>query len=281
MSLKIFTTRSALSDYLEKEKNTGKTIGLVPTMGALHAGHLSLINMAADKAGLAVCSIFVNPTQFTDPKDLQNYPRPVEEDIRKLEASPCNILFMPDVAGMYSEAEVWQIDLGGLDKILEGKIRPGHYQGVTQIVKKLFDIVKPDYAFFGQKDYQQFMVISKMVDMMHPGVKMIMCPIIREAGGLAMSSRNIHLSQTEHVHALALSKVLIKTKSDFDKYTVHELKDNAVHTLNNSPGIQLEYFEICDGETLVPVSAKEPRSLVALVAVRINHIRLIDNIILK
>ena len=279
--MKIFTTRTGLSDYLEKQKNTGKTIGFVPTMGALHNGHLSLIKIAADKTDLVVCSIFVNPTQFNDPKDLQNYPRPIDSDTRKLEDSLCDVLFLPDATEMYTKDEAWQIDLGYLDKILEGKIRPGHYQGVTQIVKKFFDVVKPDYAFFGQKDYQQFMVISRMVDMMELGVKMVMCPIVREADGLAMSSRNIHLSETERVQALALSKVLIKTKNDFDKYSVTELKENVINALNASNGIQLEYFEICDSKTLMSVSSKQHESLVALIAARVNHTRLIDNIILK
>ncbi len=279
--MEIFTTGALLSDYLKKKKNTGKTIGFIPTMGALHDGHLSLLKNAASKTDLVVCSIFVNPTQFTDPKDLENYPRPIEKDIRKLEDSPCDILFLPDVAEMYSKGEVWQIDLGDLDKILEGKIRPGHYQGVTQIVKKLFDIVKPDYAFFGQKDYQQFMVISKMVDILKLDVKLIMCSIIREPDGLAMSSRNIYLSKTERIQALVLSRALIRTKSEFDQYDISELKSNAVNAINIREGIQLEYFEICDGETLMPVSSKQPKSLVALIAARISHTRLIDNIILK
>ncbi|MGB4774102.1 MAG: pantoate--beta-alanine ligase, partial [Daejeonella sp.] len=190
--MKIVTTRLALSEYLKQRKLEGNIIGLVPTMGALHDGHLSLIEIAKSKTDLVVCSIFVNPTQFTDLNDLKNYPRPVETDINKLEAISCDVLFLPEVEEMYNKDEIWQLDLGGLDQVLEGKIRPGHYQGVTQIVYKLFEIVKPDFAFFGQKDYQQFMVISKMVNLLNMPVKLVVCPIIREDDGLAMSSRNIH-----------------------------------------------------------------------------------------
>ena len=159
-NLKIFNKREDIHHHLNDLRSAGKSIGFVPTMGALHAGHLSLIEAARNKTDVVVCSIFVNPTQFNDKKDLENYPRTLEEDLEKLRAFKCDILFLPEVEEMYNSSEIWKISLGDLDKILEGKIRPGHYQGVTQIVNKLFNTLKPDFAFFGQKDYQQVMVIS-------------------------------------------------------------------------------------------------------------------------
>jgi pantoate--beta-alanine ligase len=279
--LKIFTSRVALSEFLIKQQSAKKTVSLVPTMGALHAGHLSLIEGARRESDLVVCSIFVNPTQFNDPADLAKYPRPIEHDIEKLESSRCDVLFMPEVAEMYSEPEAWFINLHGLDEILEGKIRPGHYQGVTQIVKKLFDTVKPEVAFFGQKDYQQIMVISELVRQYRIPVRIKMCPIVREPDGLAMSSRNVYLSEEEHQHALALFKALNMAHNLFQERSIEEIKKEVTLFLKNSEGIDAEYFEICDGETFLPVSKKEAAPLVALVAARVGQIRLIDNIILQ
>ena len=206
--MKIYATKADIGKHLLQSRTHGKTIGLVPTMGALHNGHLSLIKQAQQVTDEVVCSIFVNPTQFTDPKDLEKYPRPIASDIEKLEAAGCHVLFNPEVKEMYAENEQWHLELGELEHLLEGKYRPGHYQGVTQVVFKLFDIVKPDYAFFGQKDYQQFLVISKMVQLLNLPVKLVMCQIEREPNGLAMSSRNIHLSAEDEKHALVLSKTL-------------------------------------------------------------------------
>ncbi|MEO8794730.1 MAG: pantoate--beta-alanine ligase [Daejeonella sp.] len=279
--MKIFHTRAALSDYLNTSKNNHLSVGLVPTMGALHNGHISLIDIAKQQTDVVVCSIFVNPTQFTDPKDLDNYPRPVEADISKLENANCDVLFMPSVSEMYQNNEKWNLDLSNLDDRLEGKFRPGHYQGVTQIVFKLFDTVKPDKAFFGQKDFQQFLVIQTMVQILKLDVELIMCPIIRENDGLAMSSRNIHLSAEEHKTALVLSKVLKHAQLDFDKKNIADLKQSATDQLNSVQGIDLEYFEICDAGDLNPVSDKSPGSIIALVAAKVGRIRLIDNIILK
>ncbi len=251
-------------------------------MGALHEGHVSLIRQAREKAGLVVASIFVNPTQFNDPADLEKYPRPREHDIAKLTEAGCDVLFMPEVGEMYADPkEHWHIDLNGLDAVLEGKQRAGHYQGVTQIVKKLFDLVNPDYAFFGQKDYQQFRVVEEMTRQFRLPTKLVMCPIIREQDGLAMSSRNIHLSPAEHQQALALSRVLEKTRLDFGTRPVAELRANAVSELSKSPGIELHYFEICDGKTLQAVDSADAENIVALVAAKVGSTRLIDNIILK
>jgi pantoate--beta-alanine ligase len=279
--LKIFNSRQAVHNYLNELRASGKSIGFVPTMGALHAGHLSLIKLARQKADVIVCSIFVNPTQFNDKKDLENYPRPIEDDIRKLEEVNCNVLFIPGVSEMYNSAEKWNMELGNFDNILEGKIRPGHYQGVTQIVKKLFDTINPHYAFFGQKDYQQFMVISYMVKKLRVKTKLVLCPIIRESDGLAMSSRNIYLSPDDRKNALALSKVLTKVKERYKTKTIPQIKKEVESYLKSAPGIEIEYFEIFNANSFEATSSKRPASLIALVAAKVGSIRIIDNMILK
>jgi pantoate--beta-alanine ligase len=277
--LKIFTTRKSLGEYLEQIRTAGKTIGFVPTLGALHQGHLSLIAQAQQQSHEVVCSIFVNPTQFNDPKDLEKYPRPIASDIEKLESIGCDILFNPEVTEMYAGDEQWHLEIGELEHLLEGKFRPGHYQGVTQVVYKLFDIVKPDTAFFGQKDYQQFLVIQKMVDMMHLPVKLVMCPILREAYGLAMSSRNIHLSAEDRQHALVLSKTLNWLKGNFDRNKIPQLQNECLARISAEPGVQPEYFEIADGDNL-HAATSHTKAIVALVAAKVGNTRLIDNVLL-
>ena len=279
--MKIFNTRASLSEFLKKEKADGKKIGFVPTMGALHQGHISLIDLAHKQSDLVVCSIFVNPTQFNDPKDLDRYPRPIDQDIQLLEKAACDVLFLPEVAEMYTAAETWHLALDGLDELLEGLHRPGHYQGVTQIVKKLFDTVEPDFAFFGQKDYQQFLVIEKMVQKLGLNVRLMMCPIIRETDGLAMSSRNVHLNPEERKNALALYQTLNWMKQQFELLSIQELQEQAQKQLLESPGIVLEYLEICDGENLQALQSKDVAKIVALVAAKVGQTRLIDNMILK
>jgi len=278
--LRIFNTIKSLQEYLQNLRQQGKTIGLVPTMGALHQGHLSLLQQAKAANDVAVCSIFVNPTQFNDPKDLEKYPRPIDSDTEKLQSAGCDVLFSPAVDEMYAQNEQWHLNLGELEHLLEGKFRPGHYQGVTQVVYKLFDIVKPNTAFFGQKDYQQFLVISKMVALLNLPVKLIMCHIVREADGLAMSSRNIHLSTADRRHALVLSRSLFWVKEHFDKADLATLKQQAEEMINAEEGTSLEYFEIADGQTLQPAK-QDSKQIVALVAARVGNTRLIDNVILR
>jgi pantoate--beta-alanine ligase len=278
--LKIFTSRNSLGEHLGELRNEGKTIGFVPTMGALHPGHLSLLALARQQCDITVCSIFVNPTQFNDPKDLEKYPRPIQADTGKLEQAGCDILFSPEVTEMYDGNEQWHLDLGEPEHLLEGKFRPGHYQGVTQVVFKLFDIVKPDMAFFGQKDYQQFLMIQKMVDMLTLPVKLVMCPILREPDGLAMSSRNIHLSAEERKHALVLSKTLNWLKQNFEAERISGLQKKCEVMISAEPGANLEYFEIADGKNLHPATVNS-RVIVALVAAKVGATRLIDNIILS
>jgi len=249
-------------------------------MGALHNGHLSLIAQAKLGNNLVVCSIFVNPTQFNDPKDLENYPRPIEADIAKLEHAGCDVLFNPAVTEMYDANEQWHLNIGPLEHLLEGEFRPGHYQGVTQVVYKLLDIVKPHTLYMGQKDYQQIMVINRMIALMSIPVKMVMCPIEREADGLAMSSRNIHLSPADRQHALVLSRTLNWVKTQFDIDNVPKLQQQAIALLSAEGDVLPEYFEIVDGETLLP-ARKNSATIVALTAARVGKTRLIDNVLIR
>lgn len=249
-------------------------------MGALHNGHLSLIRVAQQQCDVVVSSIFVNPTQFNDPRDLEKYPRPIAADIQKLEQVNCDILFEPPVTEMYADNEHWHLPIGELEHLLEGASRPGHYQGVTQVVKKLFDIVDPNVAFFGQKDYQQFMVISTMVELLNLPVKLVMCPIERETDGLAMSSRNVHLSAADRQHALTLSKTLNSVKQKFDPNRIAALKHEAEQAIAAEPGVALSYFEIADAQTLHPATINTPH-IVALVAAKVGDTRLIDNVVIR
>jgi pantoate--beta-alanine ligase len=279
--LKVINTIAALKLLLEPVNAANQKIALVPTMGALHPGHVSLIKAAQEIADFVVCSVFVNPTQFTDPKDLEKYPRPVEHDIKMLEAAGCNLVFMPAVQEMYPQQEQWHIDLGAAEFLLEGAYRKGHYQGVTQIVKKLFDAVQPHKAMFGQKDYQQVLMIQNMVNYFKLPIEIVTCPIIREQDGLAMSSRNIHLSAADREHALVLSKALQYVKDNFEQESVAALEAHASAMISNTPGVELDYFSIVDGTTLEKQDDKKAENLVALVAAKVGHTRLIDNMLLS
>jgi len=279
--LKVIHTIAALQMQLEPVNAANQKIALVPTMGALHPGHVSLIKAAQQIADFVVCSVFVNPTQFTDPKDLEKYPRPVEHDIRMLEEAGCDLVFMPSVTEMYPQQEQWHIDLGSAEFLLEGAYRKGHYQGVTQIVKKLFDAVQPHKALFGQKDFQQVLMIQNMVQYFKLPIEIVTCPIIREQDGLAMSSRNIHLSAADREHALVLSKALDFVKTNFEQQSVQALEAQASAMIRETPGVELDYFTIVDGTTLEPQEDKQAKNLVALVAAKVGHTRLIDNMLLS
>lgn len=278
--MKIFYYKTDLYGYLSQLKAEGKQIGLVPTMGALHQGHLSLLDYIKASCDIRVCSVFVNPTQFNNPEDLEKYPRPIEHDIQLLEENGCDVLFMPQVKEMYGDNESWSIDLDGLDEVLEGAFRPGHYQGVTQIVKKLFDIVKPDVACFGQKDYQQFLVIQKMVDIFSLDIALIQCPTIREEDGLAMSSRNVRLSPQGREKALIIYQTLLQFQNNIHHMGIAEAREQAIKKLKESDGITFEYFEVCNSQTLkVLQSAEKGDKVVVLAAVWLEEVRLIDNIL--
>ncbi len=254
-------------------------------MGALHQGHISLIEIAKAQTDIVIASIFVNPTQFNNPDDLRKYPRPVTNDIAMLEEAGCHLLFFPAVEEMYKAHESWHFDIGYLEGLYEGAARPGHYQGVTQIVFKLFNAVKPDVAFFGQKDYQQFMVISKMVNDLALKVTLELCPIVREPDGLAMSSRNIHLKGLEREHALLLNKSLSHIKNNLGKKPLPELQKEAIELFNNIKDVALDYLEIADLHTLKPIHQQQLKEInskkfIVLIAAVIGKTRLIDNVIL-
>ncbi|WP_179415903.1 pantoate--beta-alanine ligase [Mucilaginibacter sp. E4BP6] len=278
--MKVFTTTREVQQYLAELRSKGLSTGFVATMGALHHGHLSLIAQAKRANDIVICSIFVNPTQFNDPADLEKYPRPIAHDTQMLEQAGCDILFNPPVSELYADNEHWHLALGEIEHLLEGEFRPGHYQGVTQVVYKLFNIIKPDTAYFGQKDYQQFMVITKMVELLDLPVKLIMCPIIREEDGLAMSSRNIHLTVEDRLHSLILSKTLNWVKQNFDRNNIAGLQIKAADAINAEDGVSLEYFELTDADTLQPASP-HTKSVVALVAARVGKTRLIDNVLMN
>ena len=278
--MKVFTTTREIQLHLADLRNKGLSTGFVATMGALHQGHLSLIQQAKKDNDLVICSIFVNPTQFNDPADLEKYPRPIAHDTQMLERAGCDILFNPEVNEMYADNEHWHLALGEIEHLLEGKFRPGHYQGVTQVVYKLFNILKPNTAYFGQKDYQQFMVITKMVELLNLPVKLVMCPILREEDGLAMSSRNIHLTPEDRLHSLILSKTLNWVKENFDSNNIAGLQDKAAEAINTEDGVSLEYFELADGDSLHPAN-KATKNVVALVAARVGKTRLIDNVLIN
>lgn len=284
--MEVFKTKAALKSALDKLKSVGQQIALVPTMGALHEGHLELVRQAGQHGETVVCSIFVNPTQFNDPEDLKKYPRPIERDIQLLESAGCDILFLPEVEEIYAEQEEWHLDLGYLDEILEGQHRPGHFQGVTQVVYKLFDIVQPHKAIFGLKDLQQFMVVQQLIDLKQLPIALIPASIVREKDGLAMSSRNVRLSPEGRKQALVLHRILQATMADFqqvlkgEKY-LEDLRLQAIAQLEKAPGVQLEYFEICELYTLKKADNNTPlKNLVALTAVWVEGVRLIDNMIL-
>lgn len=250
-------------------------------MGALHAGHLALVAHARKLADVVVCSIFVNPTQFNDPKDLEKYPRPIDNDISLLQAAHCDILFYPAVDEMYGTDEQWHLDLGHLEEVLEGLHRPGHFQGVTQVLKKLFDAVQPDVACFGQKDFHQYKVVEHMVDKLELPLTLELCPTVREPGGLAMSSRNVRLTPEGRAQAQQLYRTLQQTRADLHRKSIQDLRTDAIEVLAGSPGIRVEYFEIFQAESFSAASETSRNGqLVALAAIWVDGVRLIDNLLL-
>jgi pantoate--beta-alanine ligase len=279
--MEIFSAIRAIRKYLSKERKNGKSIGFVPTMGALHEGHISLIRRSIGENDLTVCSIFVNPIQFNNKKDLNNYPRTIANDVEMLEKTGCNIVFIPGEEEIYPNGETVSvgINLGYLDKILEGKFRPGHFRGVAIIVKKLFEIIEPGKAYFGKKDFQQLLVISALVSKYNMPVKIVPCDIIREPDGLAMSSRNLRLTAEERLIAPLIFETLSAMKEKAGTMPVKKLREWAVKKIVENPAFVVDYIEISDKDTLLPLrdwGTKE--KAIVLAAVNLNDVRLIDNV---
>ncbi len=279
----LFKNVSDLKKYLSAQKDNGKSIGFAPTMGALHKGHLSLIKRSKEENDCTVCSIFVNPTQFNELSDLDKYPRTPGKDVQLLLEVGCDILFMPPVEEVYppDDTKEEHFDFGKLDKTMEGEHRPGHFEGVAQVVKRLLNLVEPHRLYMGQKDFQQFTIIQKMLEMINTETLLVMCPIVREPDGLAMSSRNVRLSPELRNQAVLISETLVQTKKDMHAFFPSQLKEAALRKLS-IPGFKPEYFEIADGRTLQPVEVLEDTNYaVACAAVWVGDVRLIDNVILK
>ena len=280
--MKLIQTIDELQKELEILRNEGKTIGLVPTMGALHEGHASLVRRAVVENDVVVVSDFVNPTQFNDPNDLLKYPRTLDADCDLLEREGAKIVFAPSVDEMYPEPDTRQFSYAPLDTVMEGKYRPGHFNGVCQIVSKLFMIVGPDRAYFGEKDFQQLAIIREMVKSLEMPVQIVGCPIVREFDGLALSSRNSRLSDMERKQALNISKTLFDSIKFAENHTVVETQQMVENAIRNADGLELEYFEIVDGNTLQKITAWEDTNYaVGCITVFCGDVRLIDNIKLK
>ncbi|MBZ4675554.1 MAG: pantoate--beta-alanine ligase [Anaerophaga sp.] len=280
--MEVVKTRNELEERLTVLRNPGKKVGFVPTMGALHEGHLSLVRNAGEVCDVVVVSIFVNPTQFNDPTDLERYPRNLEEDIRLLETTSFDLLFAPSVEEIYPEPDKRVFDFGHLDKVMEGKHRPGHFNGVAQVVSRLFDMVKPDKAFFGQKDFQQLVIIRDLVRQMNLGTEVVACSIIRESDGLAMSSRNRLLSEKHRKSAPLIAKTLFESCNFAKNNSVADTEKFVRENIGRNEDLRLEYFQIVDGNTLQSVDSwEESNYIVGCIAVFAGEIRLIDNVVYK
>lgn len=280
----IFENKESLINFLGPLQNLKKTIGFVPTMGALHDGHLSLIKNSLSKNDITVISIFVNPTQFNNAEDLEKYPRTLEADVQKISKMSTQVLiFAPTVSDIYPEkTSSSNFSFDGLENQMEGKHRPGHFDGVGTIVKKLFEIVKPTIAYFGEKDFQQLQIVKKLVEKEKMNVEIVGCPIFREANGLAMSSRNERLSENARKKASLIYKTLQTVQADFEKKSLTELNEFVKKTFSEHPEFSLEYFEIAEESTLVPaLETDKTKKYRAFIAIFIENIRLIDNISLN
>ncbi len=279
--MQIVETKQALSALLSEARAAGKTVGLVPTMGALHQGHASLVRRSVSENGFTVVSDFVYPTQFSDKTDLKNYPRTMEADCALLESLGADVVFAPSVEEMYPEPDTRTFSYPPTDEVMEGAFRPGHFNGVCQIVSKLFYAVEPDRAYFGEKDFQQVAVIKAMVKDLGLGLEICPCPIVREADGLALSSRNALLTPEEREIALNISKYLFESKAYADDHSLRETKAFVIDNINKVEGLEVQYYEIVDGDSLKSLrSWADSNSMVGCITVFCGQrpVRLIDNI---
>lgn len=276
--MKTAHTRAALNEYLDGADRS--RIGFVPTMGALHAGHLSLVERASRECGTVVVSIFVNPTQFNDPQDLARYPRTPERDLALLEGTGVDVVFMPSPEEVYPEPDVRKFDFGMLDKVMEGASRPGHFNGVAQVVSRLFELVKPAKAYFGEKDFQQIAVIREMVRQLGFGVEIVACPIVRDTDGLALSSRNALLDAAHRQAAPGIYKALTEGVAKMDGMTPREIEAFVTGRINSDPLLKVIYFEIVNGRTLRRAETPDEKGdgIQGCAAVMAGGVRLIDNI---
>jgi len=280
--MEVFTKIADTKKTLHEHRSQGRSIGFVPTMGTLHGGHISLVDQAVKENDIVIVSIFVNPTQFNDKTDLKNYPRTPENDIALLKKSGVHYIFMPTEHEIYPVPDTRVFDFGLLDKVMEGEHRPGHFNGVAQVVSKLFDIVEPHRAYFGQKDFQQLAIVCHLVKMLHMKVEIISCPIVRESDGLAMSSRNLLLEPTIRESAPQIFKTLSLARNKVNELSVKELIYWVVTSINENPNLSVEYFSLADSKTLQPVEDwNNSDSIIGCIAVRADKIRLIDNIYFK
>jgi pantoate--beta-alanine ligase len=279
----LFKKANDLSSYIEKLKAQGKSIGFVPTMGALHAAHISLMVRAQQENDFVVCSIFVNPTQFNDPKDLEKYPRPVENDIAMLAEVKCDLLFLPEVNEVYPSGmnKLTDYDLGHLENFLEGASRPGHFKGVANVVDRFLQMVKPNRLYLGQKDFQQVKVLQRLLEVTHSPVKMVMCPILREESGLAMSSRNIRLTPEQRQNASGISKALFTIRDRSKEISPEQLQQEAIYKINQIPDAKVDYLEFCDADSFQIIHEwKDAANIVVVTAVNVGNVRLLDNVLL-
>lgn len=283
--MQVFQTVSDIQRYLLTINELNKKkVGFVPTMGALHEGHLSLIRTSKSRSDITVCSIFVNPTQFNDKKDFEKYPIQIDKDLEMLLEAKCDVVFVPNVEEIYPNGTLDKttLDLGFIGKTLDGEHRPGHFDGVLQVVKRLLDIVQPDFLILGQKDYQQCMVLNKLVEHYELPVIVDICATLREVDGLAMSSRNARLNSDERIAAVKLSKALFYIKDNIGSESIQQLIDNQIKWLSEDELIKVEYLTIVNGKTLESIDIyQENIPLTALIAAKVGQVRLIDNVILQ
>ncbi len=277
--MKVVETVKELQAILAEEKKQGKSVGFVPTMGALHEGHLSLVKRCKKENNVAVVSIFVNPTQFNDKGDLERYPRTLEADTKLLEPAGCDYVFAPSETEVYPETDTRVFDFGLLDKVMEGEHRPGHFNGVAQVVSRLFDMVKPMRAYFGEKDFQQLAIITEMVSQLNLPVEIVRCPIVREVDGLALSSRNTLLNPAQRKAAPRIAKTLFAAVDKVCDMSLSDLKKFVVDTINADAELKVEYFDVVNLRTLQSVkSLDEDCPKQACIAVFAGKVRLIDNV---
>lgn len=277
--MEIIRTVELLRGRVAAEKQFGHSVGLVPTMGALHDGHISLVDRARKENDIVVVSVFVNPTQFNNPDDLRTYPRTEEADCEKLQRAGVDIAFIPTVEEVYPTPDNRVFDLGSVAEVMEGAMRPGHFNGVAQIVSKLFDMVQPHRAYFGEKDFQQIAVIRRMAQLEGFDIDIIDCPIMREADGLAMSSRNVRLTPSQRQIAPAIHRALIGSVEYATTHSVEETKQSVIKEINALPEMEVEYYEIVDSLTMQPIADwTDSNCPVGCITVYCGEVRLIDNI---